>query len=173
MKKIAHLLLGRFSIVAVSIILQFLWLVMVMYQFSYQFTYANLAIRTIAIIVVLVIVNRWTNPANKLSWTFIILLSPVLGLLLYMIFGRSSLTKKTQERMDSVNREVSACLYQTPEIKKQLEREDLSVYRQSRYINDWAGFPLYHNTSTKYYSCGEEMFPDMLAELEKAEHGGT
>ena len=85
---------------------------MVMYQFSYQFTYANLAIRTIAIIVVLVIVNRWTNPANKLSWTFIILLSPVLGLLLYMIFGRSSLTKKTQERMDSVNREVSACLYQ-------------------------------------------------------------
>ena len=141
-----------------------------MYQFSYQFTYANLAIRTIAIIVVLVIVNRWTNPANKLSWTFIILLSPVLGLLLYMIFGRSSLTKKTQERMDSVNREVSACLYQTPEIKKQLEREDLSVYRQSRYINDWAGFPLYHNTSTKYYSCGEEMFPDMLAELEKAEH---
>ena len=170
MKKIAHLLLGRFSIVAVSIILQFLWLVMVMYQFSYQFTYANLAIRTIAIIVVLVIVNRWTNPANKLSWTFIILLSPVLGLLLYMIFGRSSLTKKTQERMDSVNREVSACLYQTPEIKEQLEREDLSVYCQSRYINDWAGFPLYHNTSTKYYSCGEEMFPDMLAELEKAEH---
>ena len=167
MKKIAHLLLGRFSIVAVSIILQFLWLVMVMYQFSYQFTYANLAIRTIAIIVVLVIVNRWTNPANKLSWTFIILLSPVLGLLLYMIFGRSSLTKKTQERMDSVNREVSACLYQTPEIKEQLEREDLSVYRQSRYINDWAGFPLYHHT---YYSCGEEMFPDMLADLEKAEH---
>ena len=170
MKKIAHLLLGRFSIVAVSIILQFLWLVMVMYQFSYQFTYANLAIRTIAIIVVLVIVNRWTNPANKLSWTFIILLSPVLGLLLYMIFGRSSLTKKTQERMDSVNREVSACLYQTPEIKEQLAREDLSVYRQSRYINDWAGFPLYHNTSTKYYSCGEEMFPDMLAALESAEH---
>ena len=170
MKKIAHLLLGRFSIVAVSIILQFLWLVMVMYQFSYQFTYANLAIRTIAIIVVLVIVNRWTNPANKLSWTFIILLSPVLGLLLYMIFGRSGLTKRTQERMDSVNREVSACLYQTPEIKEQLEREDLSVYRQSRYINDWAGFPLYHNTSTKYYSCGEEMFPDMLADLEKAEH---
>lgn len=121
-EKIAHLLLGRFSIVAVSIILQFFWLVMVMYQFSYQFTYANLAIRVIAIIVVLVIVNRWTNPANKLSWTFIILLSPVLGLLLYMIFGRSGLTKRTQERMDSVNREVSACLYQTPEIKEQLER---------------------------------------------------
>lgn len=93
-EKIAHLLLGRFSIVAVSIILQFFWLVMVMYQFSYQFTYANLAIRVIAIIVVLVIVNRWTNPANKLSWTFIILLSPVLGLLLYMILADQVLRRK-------------------------------------------------------------------------------
>lgn len=78
---------------------------MVMYQFSYQFTYANLAIRVIAIIVVLVIVNRWTNPANKLSWTFIILLSPVLGLLLYMIFGRSGLTKRTQERIPRLYRQ--------------------------------------------------------------------
>ena len=65
-----------------------------MYQFSYQFTYANLAIRVIAIIVVLVIVNRWTNPANKLSWTFIILLSPVLGLLLYMILADQVLRRK-------------------------------------------------------------------------------
>lgn len=170
MKKIVHLLLGRFSIVALSIILQFLWLVIVMYQFSYQFTYANLAIRVLAILVVLVIVNKWTNPENKLSWTFIILLSPVLGLLLYLIFGRSGLTKRTQERMDSVNREVGACFYQTPEVTRQLEEEDAGVFRQSRYINDWAGFPIYHNTETKYYRCGEEMLPDMIEELEKAEH---
>lgn len=54
--------------------------------------------------------------------------------------------------------------------QRAVREEDISVYRQSKYINDWAGFPLYHNTSTKYYRCGEEMFPDMLAELEKAEH---
>lgn len=170
MKKIAHLLLGRFSMIAVSIILQFFWLVMVMYKLSYQFTYANLAIRAVAIIVVLVIVNRWTNPANKLSWTFIILLSPVLGLLLYLIFGRSGLTKRTQERMDSVNREVAACLYQTKEAKECLEKEDKAVFCQSKYINDWGNFPLYQNTQTKYYRCGEEMFEDMVAELKRAEH---
>lgn len=170
MKKIANLLFGRFSIVALSIILQFLWLVIVMYQFSYKFTYANYAIRAVAIVVVLMIVNRWTNPANKLSWTFIILLSPMLGLLLYGIFGRSGLTKNTKERMDIVNREVSACLYQTPSVREQLEQEDDAVFGQSKYINDWGGYPIYHNTGTKYYRCGEEMFPDMLAALETAEH---
>ena len=72
MKRFAHLIFGRFSIVALSIIIQVLWLTLVLWQFSYQFTYANLAIRVIAVIVVLVIVNKWINPAKKLSWTFFI-----------------------------------------------------------------------------------------------------
>ena len=170
MKKIAHLLLGRFSIVALTIILQFVWLVLVMYRFSYQFTYANLAIRLIAVILVLVIVNKWTNPANKLSWTFIILFSPMVGLMLYTTFGRSELTKKTERRLDMIVKEVGAYFYQTPEIKEDLEQKDKAVLGQSKYINDWGGYPIYRNTQTKYYRSGEEMFPDMLKELEKAEH---
>lgn len=170
MKKIAHLLLGRFSIVALTIVLQFGWLVLVMYRFSYQFTYANLAIRLMAVILVLEIVNKWTNPANKLSWTFIILLSPMVGLMLYTTFGRSELTKKTERRLDTIVKEVGAYFYQTPEIKEDLKRKDKAVLGQSKYINDWGGYPIYRNTQTKYYRSGEEMFPDMLKELEKAEH---
>ena len=72
MKKILHLIFGRFFVVAMAIILQVLWLCVVLWQLSYKFTYVNLLVRVIAIIVVLVIVNKWTNPANKLSWTFLI-----------------------------------------------------------------------------------------------------
>ena len=168
MKKIAHLLLGRFSIVALTIVLQFGWLVLGMYRFSYQFTYANLAIRLMAVILVLEIVNKWTNPANKLSWTFLILLSPMVGLMLYTTFGRSELTKKTGRRLDTIVKEVGAYFYQTPEIKEDLERKDKAVLGQSKYIDDWGGYPIYRNTQTKYYRSGEEMFPDMLEELERA-----
>ena len=93
MKKIAHLLMGRLTIVGVSILLQICWLFLVLWKFSYQFTYANLIIRAAAIVLVLVIANKWENPANKLSWTFLILLSPILGIMLYFLFGRSGLTK--------------------------------------------------------------------------------
>lgn len=170
MKKIAHLLLGRFSIVALSIILQVIWLSLVLWQFSYQFTYVNLILRGFAIILVLVIVNKWVNPANKLSWTFLILLSPIFGCLVYFLFGRSGLTKRTRERMDAVNKEVLSCLVRDGGAEEELRQTDISVYNQSKYINDWAGFPVYRNTSTKYYKCGEEMFPDMIEELKKAEH---
>lgn len=44
MKKIAHLLMGRLTIVGVSILLQICWLFLVLWKFSYQFTYANLII---------------------------------------------------------------------------------------------------------------------------------
>lgn len=170
MKKIAHLLLGRCTLVALAILLQVVWMIATLWQFSYQFTYVNLAIRVIAIIVVLVIVNKWINPANKLSWSFLILLSPVIGLMVYFLFGRSGLTKRTQERMSVIHQEFSQNLLEQKEVTGKLKQQDLSVYRQSKYINDWAGFPVYQNTSTRYYPCGEEMFEDMLQALNDAKH---
>lgn len=153
MKKILHLIFGRFFVVAMAIILQVLWLCVVLWQLSYKFTYVNLLVRVIAIIVVLVIVNKWTNPANKLSWTFLILLSPIFGLMVYFLFGRSGLTKHTRERMDAVNRQVEALFQRDSAVEKGLEKESRSAYLQSSYIDKWAGFPLYQNTQTKYYSC--------------------
>lgn len=40
---------------------------------------------------------------------------------------------------------------------------------QIRYLNDFAKFPIYTKSTTKYFSPGEEMFKALLAELEKAE----
>ena len=154
MKKIAHLLMGRLTIVGVSILLQICWLFLVLWKFSYQFTYANLIIRAAAIVLVLVIANKWENPANKLSWTFLILLSPILGIMLYFLFGRSGLTKHTREQMDAVNREVDACMPVDEEAVRLLQEADPSVLRQSKYIADWGHFPVYRNTATKYYESG-------------------
>lgn len=170
MKKIARLLFGRAFMVAVSILLQVVWLFIMLWQFSYKFTYVNWIIRMIAIILVLVILNKWGNPAGKMSWTFLILISPIVGTLIYFLFGRSDLTRWTRVRMDKVNQEVSAYLTQDEKAKAELKEADICVYQQSKYINDWGHFPLYQNTATKYYKCGEDMFPDMLDALRSAEH---
>ncbi len=170
MKKILNVIFGRVFVIGFAILFQVLWLFLVLWQLSYKFTYVNLIIRAIAIIVVLVIVNKWINPVNKLSWTFLILLSPVFGLLVYFLFGRSGLTKWTRKSMDAVNEEVEKLLKQDGEAKEALKNENICAYRQSDYIDEWAGFPLYKSTETKYYKCGEDMFPDMLEALRGAEH---
>lgn len=170
MKKLSHMLLGRLVIGIFAMLLQFAWMFLVLYQFSIKFTYMNLLIRIIAVLVVLSMVYKWINPSYKVSWTFLLLLSPVLGILTYYVFGRSKLTKRTRERLQRVNQEVVPHLTINQDVLEEVRKKDESVYCQSKYINDWAKYPVYENTSTSYYRCGEEMFPEMLSALESAKH---
>lgn len=169
MKKIVNTLFGRLTVIGLTILLQFAWIFVMFWRFSYQYTYVSIVFRMLAIILVFVIVNRWINPAHKLSWTFLILLSPVLGVLLYAFFGRSGLTRHVAKGMDQVHQEIGALLEENDDVNGRLQRADISAYHQSRYINDWAGYPLYQNTATNYYPCGEMLFPDLMEALKSAE----
>ena len=73
MKKILHLIFGRFFVVAMAIILQVLWLCVVLWQLSYKFTYVNLLVRVIAIIVVLVISGERLTKRKPVSISAVIL----------------------------------------------------------------------------------------------------
>lgn len=160
---------GRFVLIALLMILQFSWILVLFYKFSYRFTYANYVIRIFAVILVIRIVNRTMNPSHKLLWTFLLLLVPIFGILFYLLFGRKDLVKSNSAKLEKIKKEMLKYMYQTPNVNLYIEKEDKIVYRQMKYINDWSGYPVYENTDTKYYKCGEELFPDMLAELERAE----
>lgn len=162
------LLWSRFVLIAILILIQFIWLVMVFYKFSYKFTYANYMLRMVAVAVVIHIVNRTMNPNNKLLWTFLILLSPVFGMFLYLIFGCRGASMINRKKMNRMKKEMLKYLQRKPEETQKIEMQDKTVYRQMKYINDWSGYPVYQNTDTKYYKCGEDMFPDMLEGLENA-----
>ncbi len=170
MKKFCKLVFSRLFIVALAIAIQFLWLLNFMYRFSIQFTYVNLALNALAVIVSLIIVSRWMNPSYKLAWTFIIMLLPVLGLLIYVVFGRSELTKRTREKLNRIHEEIVPLLEENPSYVAELRAMDPEVANQSRYISKWAQFPVYKNTQTEYYCCGEEMFPKMLEAMRQAEY---
>ncbi|MEG0963378.1 MAG: cardiolipin synthase [Lachnospiraceae bacterium] len=170
MKKVKKFLLGRATIVALAILIQLSWLFSFFYGFSIKFSFVNTIIDILGIIVVLTIVNKRGNPSYKLAWTFVILSIPFIGLLVYLIFGRSELTIRTCKRMEEVNQVLAKALPNSEECLLELKEQDYHVYNQSRYIEEWAKFPLYQNTATKYYPTGEEMFPDILEALKSAEH---
>ncbi len=168
-KRIASMVFNRLFIVALAIILQFGWLFWMLYDFSARYTFVEIAIRLLAFFYVLVVINNWSNPYYKLAWTVIILAIPVLGIALYAVFGKSQLSRRTREHMDAVHRKITAFLPVDPIAMKALEEEDPGVAQQSRYIRDWARFPLYQNSKTKYYPSGEAMFADMIGAMQRAE----
>ncbi len=169
LKRIASMVFNRMFIVALVIVFQFFWLFWTLYDFSARYAVVEIGIRILAFFYVLVVINNWSNPYYKLAWTIIILALPVLGIALYAVFGKSDLTKRTQERMDIVHREVTACLPIDFIAMEELAAADPGVAQQSRYIRDWARFPLYRNSKTKYYPSGEAMFADMIGAMERAE----
>ncbi len=170
MKKISKLIFSRVFIVFLAIAVQFFWLFNFLWRFTMQSQYMYIILDVLAALVVLRIVSRWMNPSYKLAWTFIILIFPILGLFIYLVFGRSELTKKTRERMDRVHQEVCPLMRGKEETERKLKELDAQAFAQSNYISKWVQFPVYENTKTKYYRSGEEMFPAMLEALEQAEH---
>ena len=169
-KKVKKVLLGRVVIVGLAVLLQFTWLFFLVYQFSIRFSFINVLLQAAGGVVALYIINQWINPAYKIAWTFVIMIFPLGGLCIYAVFGRSVLTKKVREGMQRVHREMREFIPRDRELEEELEQVDKSAANQSRYMADWSDFPVYSNTSTRYYRCGEEMFPDMLRDLKKAEH---
>lgn len=170
MKKLSKILFSRVFMVTLVIFLQLYWILQLMYQVSARFSYANLLIKIISVLLVLYITTTRSNPSMKLAWTFLILFLPVVGIVLYVVFGRTGLTKRTREQMDAVNQRIEPFLKKREDYIRELEDMDLEAAKQSEYISTWAHFPLYKNTSARYYESGEAMFPDMLKALEEAEH---
>lgn len=170
MKKIKKFLLGRATIVAIAIVIQLSWLLAILQGFIVRYSFVNTILEIVAAFVVLAVVNKRSNPSYKIAWTVLILAMPIVGLLVYFIFGRSELTRKTRKRMEAVNQVIEQELPDNYHLLEELKDKNTSVYRQSKYIVDWANFPVYHNTLTKYYPSGEKMFPDILEALEEARH---
>lgn len=169
MKRIGGIIFNRLFMVGFAIILQFSWLFFMLYDFSIRYTVVEIALRILAFILVLTVLNNWSNPYYKLAWTSIILMVPVLGIALYLVFGKSDLTKKTHARMEAVHEEISKYLHIDEEAVRALQEENPDVAQQSKYINDWAQFPLYRNSKTTYFPCGEAMFVNMINAMERAE----
>lgn len=169
MKKVFKLLMNKAVMAGLAVLIQIVWLYMLFWHVGLLSTYTNIVVRILGIILALHLINKKMDPAFKLAWIFLLALSPLLGLLLYGIFGRSELTKRTRMKMNRVHMELAPLLTSDEAYEQELEKLDYSIAQQSYYISKWAGFPVYKHTDTKYYKCGEEMFPAMLREIEKAE----
>ena len=106
MKKVKKFLLGRATIVGLAILLQLCWIWSFLQGFLIRYSFVNTLIDIIAIFVVLVIVNKRSNPSYIIAWTVVILALPLVGLVVYMIFGRSGLVRPTRTRMAAINRQL-------------------------------------------------------------------
>ena len=132
------------------------------------FPIITVAIYLFSFIVVLFLVKKNETAAYKVAWIILILMIPVSGALLYILFGINHPAKR-----------VAAHVKEHGLIAKLLDSAALRDYgdlgvsgRMSgimKYIKGASSYHHYENTEATYYPLGELMFEEMLEELSKAQ----
>ncbi|MGL4451721.1 MAG: cardiolipin synthase [Sarcina sp.] len=168
MNKILKFLFSRMVIVGVLILLQLTILIYAIWELSESFVYLYVFFVALSVIVVIYIVSRNDNPSYKLAWTIPVLLVPVFGGLFYLIFGGNKTSKKFRKKIELAYKKHESLTPKNEKLILEVEREDKQIANQMKYIDEYAKYPPYVNTITKYLSPGEEFFEYHLKELKKA-----
>lgn len=170
MKRIANFLFSKLVLSGIIIVIQFGWIVYMTYYTTTINSVVNLAFHILATFLALYVVSRDMRPYFKLSWIFIILWLPIFGCPAYYMFGRSELTKHTRKRLAEMAASMEKFRKENPDTKEALRELDRDACKQSEYITKCAGYPLCREADTRYFSCGEEMFPQLLSDIRTAKH---
>ena len=157
----------RITFVAVALLFQIGWLVLlalVLSEYSAKISFLSSALSAF---VVLRLYSKHTNSATKMPWIMLILVFPVMGLSLYLMFVLLS-DPGVSKRLKVIRRQTGEKLPQKEEVLAQLEEADPGVANQFRYLRNTAGAPVWTNTSVQYYGECAEAFEAMKQDLEKA-----
>lgn len=120
--------------------------------------------------VAIYIASRKDKGAFKTSWIVLVLVLPLFGGTLYVLSNFQTASKKFGNEVKGAE-EKTTHLFPLPGEHSAEARMEYPEYAAPiRYLQDFAGFPVYDQTTTQYYSPGEKMLEALLPELEKAEH---
>ena len=158
----------RILLIALIIIVQLVWGVTFLLRILDYSEWISSALSVFSIIVVLFLNMKEENASYKIGWIILIMALPVFGGLFYLIFGNKRPSRIMRSKLIREHDAAAPFLMQDENLAQELRKYDDRAFGTSSYIKASSGYPLYSDTATKYYPVGEEMFSDMISEMEKA-----
>ncbi|MDD6334624.1 MAG: cardiolipin synthase [Clostridia bacterium] len=168
MKRFLSKLFSKLFLGILIIALQFGWFVYLTYSATTVNSAMNIVFQIIAVALALYVANKDMRTSYKMSWIFLILFLPLFGCPAYFIFGRSGLTKRTRLKMAAVIDRIKTFRAGDRSVEQALEANDFYAGQQSHYLTVNAGYPLYREDSTQYFSRIEDLYQQLLTDLRGA-----
>lgn len=159
----------RMVFVALSFLLQIIWLLALSMKLSAYSAGLSLMTTLLSLLVVLRLNSKHTNTAMKVPWIMLILVLPVMGLSLYLLvemLGDPGVGKRLRAVREDMKDEIPAGADTALE---NLEKIDLPSANQARYLWNCTRWPVFENTAVIFYDEAKKAFEAMKADLEKAE----
>lgn len=148
--------------------LQISLLVWGLYKMNFFLLSSIILLQFISSISVVKMVSARKNPSYKIAWIAVILLIPVLGFLLYLMWGRGSNPKKVKKQITTLSNMTIPLYKHNKYIEDKLADAYPNQQRPMNYLIK-AGFPVYSGTFVSYFDLGDKFFPSLIEDMKKAE----
>ncbi len=172
MKKIKYrsklrLFFGRRMLIALMILAQIMFLFSLAWR-GRELHWLGIILSALSVLTALHLITRPDKYAFKILWTFLILLFPLFGGVMYWTFhfqtASTGFRKILQKIEDEQHAEYRAlCVPEEPMLENGQDQKLLS------YLRNTAAFPAYKHTESRYFGDGKEMLGAMLADMRHAE----
>lgn len=157
----------RVLIVALAILLQLSLILLLVYTLSSGVVVYTI-VQILALFEMVMLVSRDKNSSYTIAWILVIACLPVFGQILYLMWGRSDVKSKRHDITRASIAYGQQFLPEKNDTYEKLKEEHPSRKRLSSYLASQK-FPLYQNTSCRYFELGEYHFDAMLQDMEQAE----
>lgn len=162
-----RLFLGRRMFIALMILAQLVLLLVLAWR-SRELRWINDILTAISIVTALHLITRPDKYAFKILWTFLILLFPLFGGVMYWTFHFQTASTGFRKILQKIEDEQQAeyrALFKSEEPVLQNGKDQ----RLLSYLRNAAAFPAYEHTQSRYFGDGKEMLSAMLADMRRAE----
>lgn len=158
-------ILRRVLIVIPVAVLQVLWLLLLMKWLAPYATLLSLGLTVAGFLLVLYIIIKRDEGTYKILWLLVILTFPLVGALLYLLFGNKRTARPLKRRLRRVREAGTPPSLETARTPFDGTRRMEQTFR---WLERKTGYPLERVENVRYFPLGDEMFPAMLDDLRQA-----
>lgn len=166
---IFHIVFSRTMIILLTLLLQLVLLFIMMFSLVQHVTVLFGSVAVFTAVMLFLILNTQENPSIKLSWCIVISVFPLFGVVLYFFVRYDWGYRLEQKVLEKGMQESDIYVPEQKELLEKVQKEDKSLYNLACYLRRKGQHTIYANTEVKYFPLGEDMFAEMLIQLEKAE----
>jgi len=152
-----------------AVLLQLAFLICYLYFLSSYSKIAGISFTLINIFVLLFLISKDDNPSYKLIWVVVILGIPMIGGILYVLFGNKRASRRLGMKITEKHKQYLPMMQPNEDVSSVFHTENHRAAGITAYLQSKCSFPVWGNTQSTYYPIGEEMYADMLIELRKAQ----
>ena len=157
------------AIILLLILLQIGIMVLTFTYLGNYSTYMNGVMSLLSFITAIYIFNEKGNPAFKMTWILFVFLVPVVGVGFYLFTKAGIGTKYLGARLEKLRVETEPYMQQNEYVVHAMKGGRVANANLSHFLYNQVGFPTYGNSQAQYFPLGDDKFPVLIEELNKAE----